>query len=91
MSASGDATNALRTLERVVPGLEVDAIYLFSDFDNLTASLDSSDADGYARLRQLLAARRIRLYLSTVRHEPERTMIEVAAASGGGVVTAAGR
>ena len=52
-SPSGSEQNALRTLERALPGLDVDAVYLFSDFDNQTGSLDDSDTDGYNRLLAL--------------------------------------
>lgn len=90
-TAAGDERNALRTLERGLPGLDVDAIYLFSDFDNQTSSLDDSDTDGYNRLQALLAADGIRLYLSTVRRDPESGLVEIAERSGGGLIRAAGR
>jgi hypothetical protein len=85
-SAAGDGTNALLTLTRVLPGLDVDALYLFSDYDNQTGSLDNLDADGLMRLERLLADRRIRLYLATVRHTPEPALVAAAVRSGGGVI-----
>jgi hypothetical protein len=89
-SPAGWDDNALKPLERVLPGLDVDAVYLFSDFDNQTGGLDDSDAAGLDRLRSLLDANGIRLYLATVRLDPDPALVQVAVESGGGVVGANG-
>jgi hypothetical protein len=91
MSPAGDPGNALRTLERVLRHVEADAVYVFSDFDNQTGSYDDADAEGLARLEALLVAERMRLYLATVRLDPDPRLVEIATASGGGVIRAAGR
>jgi hypothetical protein len=81
-----DPYNALNKLEAALrTNPAVDAIYLFSDFD--PGALDYSDEAGYARLRQLLREGRRRLYLGTVRLEPDARLLQIARESRGGLIT----
>jgi hypothetical protein len=68
---------------------DVDAIYLFSDFDptNEPYKSDFNDPAGYARLRDLLRQGRRRLYLGTVRLKPPEPLVRIALESGGDLIS----
>jgi len=81
-----DPNNALNKLKEALrANPAVDAIYLFSDFD--PGPVDYSDEAGYAELRELLRQGRRRLYLGTVRDQPEQRLLQIARESGGDLIT----
>jgi hypothetical protein len=61
-------------------------IYAFSDFEQTTADFWRSDAEGYRQLREMLAEHGVRFYLGTVRYPPSAELLEIARASGGGLL-----
>jgi hypothetical protein len=88
-SVVGDASNGLHSLEAALQrNPNADTIYLFSDFDptNVPYPPDFSDADGYARLREVLRQGHRRLYIGTVRKQPDRELIRIARESGGDLI-----
>jgi hypothetical protein len=88
-SVVGHQRNALHTLDAALQeNPTADAVYLFSDFDptNVPYEPDYSDSDGYARLRELLRKGHRRLYLGTVRKQPDRKLIQITKESGGDVI-----
>jgi hypothetical protein len=85
VASQGAADNALHHLEAVLQqNPSADAIYLFSDFD--PHSNDSTDEAGYRRLRELLQQGHRRLYLGTVRMEPDPALLAIAKQSGGDLI-----
>ena len=89
-SATGPANNGLHVLEQALQTHpDVDAIYLFSDFDptNEPYKSDFNDPAGYARLRDLLRQGRRRLYLGTVRLKPPEPLVRIALESGGDLIS----
>jgi hypothetical protein len=63
-----------------------DAVYLFSDFDVQTATVDESSVEGYRSFARLLARAGARLYLASVSVPPPPAMLVLAVDSGGGLV-----
>ena len=88
VSTEGAPDNLLHELESSLKeNPDVDAVYVFSDFPSENEpAVDGDNPAGYQRLRELLGTYQVRLYLDTVEFSPLKEMIEIAVASGGGMV-----
>ena len=88
VSTDGDPDNLLYELQDgLKANPDVDAVYVFSDFErNFEYRVDGDNAAGYQKLRELLDTYQLRLYLGTVKYPPRKEMIEIAVASGGGMI-----
>ena len=66
---------------------DIDAVYVFSDFTkDFEFAVDGDDQAGYQIFHELLNKYQLRLYLGTVKDPPRRQMVEIAIASGGGMI-----
>jgi len=86
IQGAGSSWDMVGPLEEEVARLGgIDTVYFISDFDGTDANDDTGG--GYSTLIRLLQTNRIRLYLSTVRNPPPLRDAQIAADSGGGVVS----
>lgn len=87
VSTAGNSRNLLNRLkEGLRANLNVDAVYVFSDFTYIDEPIDGNNEAGYQQLRELLTGRKLRLYLGTVRDQPSDELIAIAWGSGGGMI-----
>lgn len=88
VATDGDSDNLLYELQDALKANpDIDAVYVFSDFSkNIEYKVDGDNSAGYQNLRELLDTHQLRLYLGTVKDPPRNEMIEIAIASGGGLI-----
>jgi len=81
--------DALRERSRLLASRRFDAIYVLADFfvHPNGGYVDESNGDGFKQLRELLDSYGLRLYLDTVDDPPKQELIEIAKASGGGLIS----
>lgn len=87
VSVTKDPDNLLHRIEQALGAYpQADAIYAFSDFEITDNGYWQSDREGHRQLESILAARRVRLYLGTVKYPPPPELLAIARQSGGGLI-----